>query len=61
MPIKIKPSEKIKDRATGKTSIKHYYAKNTSTPELENILANEHTRPKIKQKIRNELTRRSHD
>ena len=59
MPIKIKKSEKIRNKQTGRTSITHYYAKCTTTTELQNMIDNSLTKAKVKQKCRNELTRRN--
>ena len=58
MPIKISKSQKVRDRQTGRVSTTHYYAKCTSTKELKDMMDNPSTKPKIKQKCRNELTRR---
>ena len=58
MPTKFKPSEVIVDRVTKKRSIKHYYIKNVSQDELFKMLNTDNTKPKLKQKIRNELFRR---
>ena len=58
MPVKFKPSAKEYSRATGKTTTTHYYIKNTSKKDLFEALNNHNTKPKVKQKIRNELTRR---
>ena len=58
MPVKLKPSVVKIDRATKKTSIEHYFIKSTSQDELFELLNNHNTKPKVKQKIRNELTRR---
>jgi len=59
MPIKISKSQKVTDRQTGRVSTTHYYAKCTSTKELKDMIDNPSTKPKIKQKCRNELTRRN--
>ena len=58
MPTKLKPSAEVRDRATGKVKTEHYYIKNTSKKELFEELNKDNTKPKVKQKIRNELTRR---
>lgn len=58
MPIKFKQSVKARDRTTGKMSIQHYYMKCMSQPELFKELNNQKTKPKLKQKIRNEIVRR---
>ena len=63
MPIKLRPSGKrwIKDPTTGRSTNnweeEHYYIKNFSKKELFEEL-NKDIKPKIKQKIRNELVRR---
>ena len=63
MPIKLRPSAKEwvrTDRFSreGETVIKHYYIKTISTKDLFEELNKHNTKPKVKQKIRNELTRR---
>ncbi len=58
MPIKLKPSQVVKDRNTGKTSIQHTYAKSTPVEELLKMYTSSNTAPKVKQKVRNELIRR---
>mgnify|MGYP003112467884 FL=1 len=58
MPIKISKSQKVRDRQTGKVVTTHHYAKCTSIEELHDLIAKESTKPKIRQKCRNELTRR---
>ena len=58
MPTKLKPSAEVRDRATGKVKTEHYYIKNTSKKELFEELNKDNTKPKVKQKIRNELNRR---
>ena len=57
MPIKLKA--KTYNKASRKTQIEHHYIKTTDAKILEDMLAATTTRPKIKQKIRNELTRRN--
>ena len=59
MPIKLKKSSVIYNKTTRKAEIEHHFVKTTDTKILEDMLAADTTRPKIKQKIRNELTRRS--
>ena len=61
MPIKISKSQKVIDRQTGRVNTSHYYAKCTSTKELKDMIDNPSTKPKIKQKCRNELTKRMND
>tara|TARA_B100000941_G_C28499866_1_gene553389 strand:- start:696 stop:908 length:213 start_codon:yes stop_codon:yes gene_type:complete len=58
MPAKYKPTEKIIDRVTKKVSTKHYYIKCLSTEALFEMLNDDKTKPKHKQKIRNEIVSR---
>ena len=60
MPVKLKPSVVKIDRSTKKKSIEHTYAKTQTKEELVKMLNHEYTRPKVKQKIRNELVRRGY-
>lgn len=57
-PVKLKPSVKKIDRQTKRVSIEHTYAKNQSKDALFEMLNNNNTKKKVKQKIRNELVRR---
>ena len=58
MPEKFKPSEKLRDKRTGKTFVRHYYLKNTPLSELERIADNQEARPKLRIKCIKELNRR---
>lgn len=58
MPTKFKPSVKKYDRKTGVTTVEHYYIKNTSKEDLLKELESRHLKPKLRQKIHNELRRR---
>lgn len=58
MPTKFKPSVTKIDRNTKKVSIEHHYMKTTPKEELIEYLNSSNAKPKIKQKVRNELTRR---
>ena len=64
MPTKLRPSGKrwIKNPETGRSTNRwepeHFYITGISKKELFEELNKEHTRPKVKQKIRNELVRR---
>ena len=64
MPTKLRPSAKrwIKNPDTGRTTNKweaeHFYVKCTSQKILFEELNNHNIKPKVKQKIRNELARR---
>jgi len=57
MPAKFKESEnRIVNRR--KVGMKHHYLRNTSTDDLLEALEKDSTKPKHKQKYRNELVRR---
>ena len=58
MPIKLKPSQTVKNKQTGKFETEHYYLKTQTDLELLRLLNNDNTKPKVKQRIRNEITRR---
>ena len=58
MPTKYKPSILKFDRNTKKTTIEHFYVKSLSVEKLFEMLNNSSTKPKNKQKFRNELVRR---
>ena len=64
MPTKLKESGKrwiknpLTGRATNRWEAEHYYIKTISKTELFEALNKEFTKPKVKQKIRNELVRR---
>jgi hypothetical protein len=58
MPIKLKQSEKVRNKQTGKVITEHFYIKCASKKDLVALLDNEYTKPKVKQKVRNELTKR---
>jgi hypothetical protein len=57
MPTKFKPSHKTYVKGQG-TKTEHFYIKNIPTAELFEYLNNSNGKPKIKQKCRNEITRR---
>jgi hypothetical protein len=58
MPAKFKPSQIIRDKS-GKTRTEHFYMKSTLMSDLTEALENKNTLPKRRQKIRNELFKRS--
>ena len=58
MPAKFKPSQTIRDKASGKKKTQHYYLKSTPTIELTDYLESSNSRPKIKVKVQRELVRR---
>jgi len=57
MPIKFKPTQKTLVRGSKSVKTEHFYIKNTPKEELIDYI-NNGQKPKIKQKCRNELTRR---
>tara|TARA_B100000927_G_scaffold286188_1_gene277318 strand:- start:106 stop:318 length:213 start_codon:yes stop_codon:yes gene_type:complete len=58
MPTKFKPTQKTLVRGTKSVVTTHFYIKNTPKSELFEYLNSSNAKPKIKQKVRNELTRR---
>lgn len=58
MPIKLSKSVAVRNRQTGKITIEHNYIHTVSKKELIEKYNNSNTRPKDKQKIKNELVRR---
>lgn len=58
MPTKYRKTEVVRNRAAGETFSKHYYIKNASLSELNEIVENKNTAPKTRSKIRNEIVRR---
>ncbi|MAI05165.1 MAG: hypothetical protein CMA07_05595 [Euryarchaeota archaeon] len=62
MPAKFKESAKILISRQAKTyKTVHYYLRNTSEEELVSALLSSNTKPKHKQKYRNELVKRGFD
>ena len=61
MPIKLKPSQTVKDRNTGKVTVQHTYAKSMPLAELLEMYTRSNTVPKVRQKVLNELVRRKAD
>ena len=59
MPTKLKPSVKHWDRKTGKTSVEHFYIKNTKLEELIDIINSDKANPKLRIKCKRELDRRA--
>ena len=57
-PVKLKPSVKTYSRRTDKYTTVNYFLKSMSKDSLFEELNKYNTKPKVKQKIRNELTRR---
>ena len=57
MPVKFKPTTKVRRRGGGIETV-HYYMHQTATKELLEYLESASSKPKIRQKVRNELTKR---
>jgi hypothetical protein len=58
MPIKFKPSEKIYDRDTRKTLVRHHWMKGTSTKDLLSYINNPNSKKKKINKCQKEINRR---
>ncbi len=58
MPIKLRPSAVVKDRATGKTKTEHYYLKSMTVQELNDYIESSSAKKKVIQKCKNEITKR---
>ena len=59
MPVKFKPSQKIRNKTTGKTETQHFYMKSTATQELVDYIDSSNAKPKTIVKVKKELTSRS--
>ena len=57
MPVKFRPTTKVRRRGGGIETV-HYYMHQTSTEELLEYLESASSKPKVRQKVRNELTKR---
>ena len=58
MPITLKQSAKVKDRATGKITTEHYYLKSMTLQELNDYIESSSAKKKVIQKCKNEIIRR---
>ena len=58
MPEKFKPSQVIRDKASGKKKTQHFYMKSTPLSELNEYLEKSSAQPKMVQKVKRELIRR---
>ena len=58
MAIKLTKSAVVRDRVTGKTKIEHDYIKSHSKTDLIEKYNTGNLKPKVKQKVKNELVRR---
>jgi len=59
MPIKLRASQKIRDRVTGRTTIEHFYLKSMTLKDLNDYIESSSAKKKVIQKCRNEIIRRS--
>lgn len=59
MPVKFGKTSSSYDRATGKTSLVHDYMKCKSNAELIEAYNKDGTKPKLRQKVKNEIVRRN--
>ena len=58
MPVKYKPTTNVLQRGSKKRVIEHHYMKAQSLKELLECYNNDNTKPKLRQKVKNELIRR---
>ena len=58
MPVKYKQSHVQVTRGSKKSQVIHHYMKNQSVKELLECYNNASTKPKLRQKVKNELIRR---
>lgn len=58
MPVKYKPTQEVVQRGTKKVVTTHYYMKTQTIKELLECYNNDNTKPKLRQKVKNELIRR---
>ncbi len=59
MPVKFKPSQKVRNKASGKITTQHFYMKTTPTQELLDYIGSSNAKPKLVVKVNKELARRS--
>ena len=58
MPTKLKASQKVRSKTTGKMVTENYYLKSMTVKELNEYINAANSKPKIVQKCRNEIIRR---
>ena len=58
MPIKLKASQKIRNKKTGKITTEHFYLKCMGLKELEDVIEAPNTKPKVREKCKREIVRR---
>ena len=59
MPVKFGKTSSNYDSATGKTTLVHDYMKCKSNAELIEAYNKDGTKPKLRQKVKNEIVRRN--
>tara|TARA_B100002019_G_scaffold44394_1_gene37220 strand:+ start:555 stop:791 length:237 start_codon:yes stop_codon:yes gene_type:complete len=59
MPVKFGKTSKLVDRNTKKVTVVHEYMKSQSIDTLIETYNKEGTKPKLKQKVKNEIVRRN--
>ena len=58
MPVKYKPTQEVVQRGPKKVVTTHFYMKTQTIKELLECYNNDNTKPKLRQKVKNELIRR---
>ena len=58
MPVKYKATQSVVQRGTKKVVTTHHYMKTQTIKELLECYNNDNTKPKLRQKVKNELIRR---
>ena len=58
MPVKYKPTQEVVQRGTKQVATTHFYMKTQTIKELLECYNNDNTKPKLRQKVKNELIRR---
>ena len=58
MPTKLKASQTVRDKKTGKLTTEHFYIKNCSDDELRKLIMDEGTKKKLRIKCIREVFRR---
>ena len=58
MPVKYKPTQEVVQRGTKQVVTTHFYMKTQTIKELLECYNNDNTKPKLRQKVKNELIRR---
>ena len=58
MQVKYKPTQEVVQRGTKQVVTTHFYMKTQTIKELLECYNNDNTKPKLRQKVKNELIRR---